>query len=91
MDFYTNNASCTGTTLILLGQTSPSGGNYSVSLDNTTSTTLSARSSFTQSSSLLFFATDLDPATPHSIQVENLDGSELALLVGGFNAIVPYP
>ncbi|KAF8971212.1 hypothetical protein BDZ97DRAFT_1914217 [Flammula alnicola] len=80
-----------GTTFLMLGQTSPLAGNYSVILDNTT-VTLSGRSSFTQDDSLLFFASDLDPNALHTVTVQNLDGSELSLLVNGFKSLTaPAP
>ncbi|KJA27599.1 hypothetical protein HYPSUDRAFT_51655 [Hypholoma sublateritium FD-334 SS-4] len=79
-----------GTTFLVLGQTSPNSGNYSVQLDNTT-TQFNARSSFTQSDSLLFFATDLDPTVLHTVTINNTDGSDLSLLIDGFKSIVESP
>ena len=74
----------------MLGQTSPTSGNYSVQLDNTT-TQYNAHSSFTQSDSLLFFATDLDPTVLHTVTINNTDGSDLSLLIDGFKSIVESP
>lgn len=62
-----------------------------MTLDNNTSVVFNAQSSFTQADSLLFFATDLDPAISHMIIVENTDGSDLSLLLGGFKSVVPSP
>lgn len=70
------------------GKTSPQAGNFTVTLDNVT-TTLSGRSSFTDLGALLFFSTDLDPQIVHAIEVRNADGGELSLSVGGFQTFVP--
>lgn len=78
-----------GTTLLLQGITSPQSGNYTVTVDNVT-TSLSARSSFTSYDSLLFFVTELDPSSVHSVQVANAGGGNLSLLVGGFSSFVPF-
>jgi len=82
-------ASFNGTTFLLHGVTSPSSGNYTVTVDNVT-TTLSARSSFTAYDSLLFYTTGLDSASTHYVQVSNSGGGNLSLLVGGFNTFAPY-
>ncbi|EDR11612.1 uncharacterized protein LACBIDRAFT_324293 [Laccaria bicolor S238N-H82] len=60
-------------------------GNYTVTLDNI-STSLSGKSSFAAHDTLLFFASDLDPNSNHSVEIRNDGGGNLALLVGGFNA-----
>lgn len=73
----------------MFGKTSPQAGNFTVTLDNVT-TTLSGRSSFTNSGSLLFFSTGLDPQMIHAVEVRNVDGSELSLSVGGFQTFIPY-
>ncbi|PPQ89465.1 hypothetical protein CVT25_011991 [Psilocybe cyanescens] len=73
-----------GTAFLIQGMTSPDAANYSVTLDNVTSS-FSARSSFTDYESLLFFASGLDPNAMHSVEVRNQDGGELSLLVGGFS------
>lgn len=78
-------ATFNGTTFLLKGTTSPTSGNYTVTLDNI-STTLSGKSSFTAHDTLLFFASDLDPKLNHSVEVRNDGGGNLALLFGGFNA-----
>lgn len=78
-------ATFNGTTFLLKGTTSPTSGNYTVTLDNI-STSLSGQSSFTAHDTLLFFASDLDPNLNHSVEIRNDGGGNLALLVGGFNA-----
>ena len=82
-----------GTSLLVTGLTSPESGQYSVVLDNDTSIThvLSAHSSFVQPDALLFFASGLDPQTTHNIEVQNVDGSTLALKFGGVEVIVQSP
>lgn len=67
----------------MFGKTSPQAGNFTVTLDNVT-TTLSGQSSFTDFGSLLFFSTGLDPQIMHAVEVRNVDGGELSLSVGGF-------
>ncbi|KAF8149484.1 hypothetical protein B0H34DRAFT_802469 [Crassisporium funariophilum] len=78
-----------GTTFLLQGITSPHSGNYTVNLDNVT-TVLSGRSSFTAYDSLLFFASGLDSNINHSVEVKNLGGGDLSLLVDGFTTFIPY-
>ena len=78
-----------GTAFLLHGITSPSSGNYTVTVDNVT-TTLSAKSSFTAYNSLLYYATGLDSGSTHYVEVSNSGGSNLSLLVGGFNTFAPY-
>ncbi|KAJ7282964.1 hypothetical protein C8J57DRAFT_55731 [Mycena rebaudengoi] len=72
----------TGTSFLLRGSTSPDAGRYSVTLDNIT-TSFSGRSSFTQSDSLLFFASGLDAEVPHNLEIVNTQGAALVLPVGG--------
>ncbi|KAJ6498981.1 hypothetical protein C8R45DRAFT_1210836 [Mycena sanguinolenta] len=72
----------TGTAFQLLGSTSPQAGNYSVTLDNVT-TSFSARSSFSQADSLLFFASGLDAETTHHLNITNTGGATLVLPTGG--------
>jgi len=67
----------------MFGKTSPQAGSFTVTLDNVT-TTLSGRSSFTDLDSLLFFSTELDPHSMHTIEVRNVEGKELSIPVGGF-------
>lgn len=55
---------------------------YSVTLDNVT-TSFSARSSFSQANSLLFFASGLDAQATHKLEIINTEGATLVLPVGG--------
>ncbi|KAF7321814.1 hypothetical protein MKEN_00703300 [Mycena kentingensis (nom. inval.)] len=71
-----------GTAFVLRGGTSPDGGNYTVTLDNIT-TTYSSRSSFTLSDALLFYASGLDANVVHHLEVNNSDGSTLVLPLNG--------
>ncbi|KAF7315694.1 hypothetical protein MIND_00085000 [Mycena indigotica] len=71
-----------GTSFLLRGSTSPDAGNYSVTLDNVT-TTYNARSSFAQSDSLLFFASGLDANTLHHVEIDNTEGATLILPIRG--------
>lgn len=70
--------------------TSPVSGKYSVVLDNVT-TTLSAQSSLTQQNTLLYFATGLDIATLHNVQVINEGGGDLSLNSDGFQVYSVKP
>ncbi|PBK73458.1 hypothetical protein ARMSODRAFT_1081657 [Armillaria solidipes] len=82
-----------GTSFLVLGTTSPTAGNYSVTVDDI-QTFLSAKSSFTQDGSLLYYATGLDPDLVHNFEISNDDGSSLILPVGGlrsFSTIDPNP
>ncbi|KAF8210665.1 hypothetical protein K438DRAFT_1810111 [Mycena galopus ATCC 62051] len=72
----------TGTAFQLMGSTSPQAGNYTVTLDNVT-TSFSARSSFSEANSLLFFASGLDAQTTHHFNITNTQGATLVLPVGG--------
>ncbi|KDR67573.1 hypothetical protein GALMADRAFT_130366 [Galerina marginata CBS 339.88] len=80
--------SFTGTAFLIQGITSPDAGNYTVTLDNVTSSLLSGRSSFTAYDSLLFYASGLDPEATHSVEVRNL-GGDLSLLVDGVSTFSP--
>jgi hypothetical protein len=87
----TDNIADLGSAFTLMGLTSPSSGNYSVFLQPLSPSTdsspiarsLTARSSFTQDHSLLFFATGLNESDVYSVEVIN-DGGLLSLDVGGF-------
>ncbi len=74
-----------GTSFLVMGTTSPDGGNYSVTLDNS-QIFLSARSSFTNNETLLYYSSGLDPTVVHNLSIINEDGSHLILPVGGFRA-----
>ncbi|KAK7005805.1 hypothetical protein R3P38DRAFT_3404531 [Favolaschia claudopus] len=72
-----------GTAVQLFGSISPEAGNYSVTLDNIT-TSFSAKSAFSQPNSLLFYASGLDAQVTHTLEIVNTeDGGELILPVGG--------
>ncbi|KAF7328151.1 hypothetical protein MVEN_02572600 [Mycena venus] len=72
-----------GTAIQFRGTTSPQAGSYSVFLDNV-STSFSARSSFLESDSLLFFASGLDAEATHTLQiVNNANQTELVFPVDG--------
>lgn len=73
-----------GSAITIYGLTSSYCGNFTVTLDNTT-TTLSALSSYNNSDTLLFYATDLSQDMPHHIAVVNQQNRTLALRVGGLN------
>lgn len=73
-----------GSAITIYGLTSSYSGNFTVTLDNTT-TNLSALSSYNNSDTLLFYATDLSQDTPHQIAVINQENRTLALQVGGVN------
>ncbi|KAL0956634.1 hypothetical protein HGRIS_002768 [Hohenbuehelia grisea] len=85
-----------GSAVFLHGGISPNAASYRVVLDGS-STTLSAKSSFSQADTLLFFATGLDANTTHSIEVFNADGRDLSVQADGFivtsngNPIPPQP
>ncbi|KAJ6500189.1 hypothetical protein C8R47DRAFT_1317469 [Mycena vitilis] len=73
----------TGTSFLLRGSISPQAGNYSVTLDNVT-TSFSAKSSFSQPDSLLFFASGLDAELDHKLKITNTQqGATLVLPLGG--------
>lgn len=73
-----------GSAITIYGLTSSYSGNFSVTLDNIT-TNLSAISSYNNSNSLLFYATDLPQDIVHHVAVVNQENSTLALQVGGIN------
>ena len=73
-----------GRTVSLTGFVSDASGQYSVTLDNYTST-MSGRSSFSYSEALLYYATDIDDDRQHQLVVQNMENRVLALKVGGFN------
>ncbi|KAI0084910.1 hypothetical protein BDY19DRAFT_1050965 [Irpex rosettiformis] len=82
---------CVGTAVLLSGLTTPLSGSYNISLDNThPPTTFSAHSSFNASSpTVLFYATGLDPAVVHELQVVNIgtssEGEGSLLVLGSVN------
>jgi hypothetical protein len=47
----------------------------------------SARSSFTQSNNLLFFASGLDPTATHDFRITNVDGNQLIIASAGLQAL----
>ncbi|KAG6375540.1 hypothetical protein JVT61DRAFT_3100 [Boletus reticuloceps] len=73
-----------GSAITVYGLTSSYSGNFTVTLDNTT-TSLSALSSYNDSDTLLFYATDLPMNISHRITVVNQENRTLALRVGGLN------
>ncbi len=77
--------SCLGIAVRIFGTTSPTSGNYSVTLDGTQSPILSAKSSFINTDVLLFFASGLEANVSHLIQVRNEGGGILQLNSGAFN------
>lgn len=87
-----------GTAVTLAGLTTPSSGRYNITLDNTSYSTLSARSSFTASTpTILFYASDLDPEAMHSLEITNAgpavgeETSYLVVLAGGVNVTTLTP
>lgn len=87
-----------GTAVTLAGLTTPSSGRYNITLDNTSYSTLSARSSFTASApTILFYASDLDPEAMHSLEITNAgpavgeETSYLVVLAGGVNVTTLTP
>lgn len=68
-----------GTSFQLIGSTSPQAGNYSVQLDNGGKTLFSAKSSFSQPDSLLFFASGLDAEVNHTLEIVNVEGATLVI------------
>lgn len=73
-----------GSAVTIYGLTSSSSGSFTVTLDNFT-TTLSALSSYNNSDTLLFYATDLSQDMSHHIAITNQENRTLALRVGGVN------
>lgn len=74
-----NSLSHLGISVRIFGTTSPTSGNYSVTLDGTQTPILSAKSSFVNPSVLLFFASGLEANTSHHIQLRNEGGGSLSL------------
>ncbi|KAF5351626.1 hypothetical protein D9756_007762 [Leucocoprinus leucothites] len=72
-----------GISVRIFGTASPDSGNYSVLLDDRQSPIFSARSSFTNTNTLLFFASGLAANTTHQITIRN-EGGLLQLKSGGF-------
>jgi hypothetical protein len=72
-----------GTAVTVTGIVSPSAGQYSVTLDNQT-TTFSAKCSFTKPDTLLFYVTGLDGNQTHDIAIRNEEDKELAVQASGF-------
>ncbi|KAL1679395.1 hypothetical protein EV122DRAFT_289577 [Schizophyllum commune] len=88
----TAQAEFNGTAIFIRGQTSPTSSRYNVTLDGNMTTTLSARSSFTNHDVLLFYATGLDPNVTHTIDIVNdQDGAVLALNREGFSVMTVTP
>jgi hypothetical protein len=73
-----------GEAVSLAGFVSDLSGQYSVTLDNQT-TTLSGHSSFFYSDALLFFATEIGGDHQHRLVVQNMEDRVLALKVGGIS------
>uniref|UniRef100_A0A0W0F8G9 Transmembrane protein n=1 Tax=Moniliophthora roreri TaxID=221103 RepID=A0A0W0F8G9_MONRR len=78
-------ASFIGVSLQIRGTVSPTGGDYSVKLDNSTYH-YTARSSFTDENTLLFHAGNLSADTLHSLEITNDGGGSLILAVNGTTA-----
>ncbi|KAF8840701.1 hypothetical protein BDN67DRAFT_968142 [Paxillus ammoniavirescens] len=76
-----------GSAITIYGLISSYSGNYTVTLDNVT-TSLSAQSSYNNSDTLLFYATNLPQGMLHLITVTNQEDRTLALRVGGMNVTV---
>ncbi|KAG0700833.1 hypothetical protein DFH29DRAFT_929911 [Suillus ampliporus] len=73
-----------GSALTVYGLVSSYSGNYSVTIDNIT-TSFSALSSYNNSNTLLLFATDLSQDIPHTVVLTNTQNTTFALRVGGMN------
>ncbi|KAF8991034.1 hypothetical protein BDQ17DRAFT_1287786 [Cyathus striatus] len=75
-----------GQAFFLSGTTSPSAGNYSVALDNSSEPIIySAKSSFTVPNALLFYATGLQENVTHDVLVRNEGGGTLEVANGGWS------
>ncbi len=74
--------------------TTPLSGSYNISLDNEPPSTLSARSTFNDST-LLFYQTGLDPNILHQLDILNLgalgDEQGAFLVVGSVNVTCVVP
>jgi hypothetical protein len=73
-----------GSAITIYGLVSSYSGNYSVTIDNIT-TSFSALSSFNDSNALLLFATDLSQDAPHTLVLTNTQNKTFGLSVGGMN------
>lgn len=73
-----------GSALTVYGLVSSYSGNYSVTLDNIT-TSFSALSSYNNSNALLLFATELSQDTTHTVVLTNTQNTTFAMKVGGMN------
>lgn len=73
-----------GSALTVYGLVSSYSGNYSVTIDNIT-TSFSALSSYNNSNALLLFATDLSQDTSHTVILTNTQNTTFAIGVGGMN------
>ncbi|KAG2342846.1 hypothetical protein BDR05DRAFT_963644 [Suillus weaverae] len=73
-----------GSALTVYGLVSSYSGNYSVTIDNIT-TSFSALSSYNNSNALLLFATDLSQDTSHTVVLTNTQNTTFAMRVGGMN------
>ncbi|KAF9227156.1 hypothetical protein BS17DRAFT_775055 [Gyrodon lividus] len=73
-----------GSAITIYGLISSYSGNYTVTLDNVT-TSLSAQSSYNDSDTLLFYSTNLPQDILHQVTVTNQEDRTLALRVGGMN------
>ncbi|KIJ68089.1 hypothetical protein HYDPIDRAFT_25534 [Hydnomerulius pinastri MD-312] len=73
-----------GSAITIYGLISSNSGNYTVTLDNVT-TSLSAQSSYSDSDTLLFYATNLSQDMIHQVIVTNQENRTFALRAGGMN------
>ncbi|KIK46774.1 hypothetical protein CY34DRAFT_369804 [Suillus luteus UH-Slu-Lm8-n1] len=73
-----------GSALTVYGLVSSYSGNYSVTIDNIT-TSFSALSSYNNSNALLLFATELSQDTSHTVVLTNTQNTTFAIGVGGMN------
>jgi DNA/RNA endonuclease YhcR with UshA esterase domain len=73
-----------GSAITIYGLVSSYSGNYSVTIDNIT-TSFSALSSYNDSNALLFFLTDLSQDVSHTLVLTNTQNSTFGLSVGGMN------
>ncbi|ESK93493.1 hypothetical protein Moror_1685 [Moniliophthora roreri MCA 2997] len=79
-------ASFMGVSLQIRGTVSPTGGNYSVTLDNSIYY-YTSRSSFTDENTLLFHAGGLRNDTLHLLEIKNEGGGSLTLSVNGTTTV----
>ncbi|KAG1890148.1 hypothetical protein F4604DRAFT_650485 [Suillus subluteus] len=73
-----------GSALTVYGLVSSFSGDYSVTIDNIT-TSFSALSSYNNSNALLYFATELSQDTSHTVVLTNTQNTTFAMRVGGMN------